>query len=339
MVIPKFIIDQNIINDEIRVLDNILSQQRQLKQTLLLYLEKISDGIYNATDEQDSTSLVSCLNGIQKSFENIKSNINKILELKKYLEDSSKLDSYDSSYFEKYNDEYMKLFEKISEDNIFYYTFMESLLKYMNVAFPDTNKIIEPLDEVSSNIENHSPINTTDTLKESENVENTNTDNFKNEIYIENKNLENSSNELTETQVLENDDDGLIEKTLFISEKTNNVILPYSTADLEEYFSSNPEKYSSIQDIIDKEYTIPLNNFRKPSFSRFREAYNLARNKSKLSFFKSLSLANEVFFNYNLDPTIITACKNVDELEIYLSCLEDNALDKFKCFKIVYDLI
>ena len=28
--------------------------------------------------------------------------------------------------------------------------------------------------------------------------------------------------------------------------------------DLEEYFSSNPSKYSSMQDIIDKEYTLPF---------------------------------------------------------------------------------
>ena len=82
MIIPKFIIDQSIINAEIRVINSLLSQQRQLKQTLILYLEKISEGILNANDDQDSTSLVSCLNGIKMSFENIKGNIDTLLELR-----------------------------------------------------------------------------------------------------------------------------------------------------------------------------------------------------------------------------------------------------------------
>ena len=68
MIIPKFIIDQSIINAEIRVLNSLLCQQRQLKKTLVLYLEKISDSILNATDMEDATSLVSCLDGIKKKF-------------------------------------------------------------------------------------------------------------------------------------------------------------------------------------------------------------------------------------------------------------------------------
>ena len=137
MIIPKFIIDQSIINAEIRVINSLLSQQRQLKQTLILYLEKISEGILNANDDQDSTSLVSCLNGIKMSFENIKGNIDTLLELRSFLEEASKLRAYDSKYFEKYNEDYIKIFEKISEDNIFYYTFMESILKYMSVVFEE----------------------------------------------------------------------------------------------------------------------------------------------------------------------------------------------------------
>ena len=88
MIIPKFIIDQSVINDEIRVLNAHLSQQRQLKQTLLLYLNKISDGLYTSQDERDTTSLISCLKGIQSTFENIKDNIAKLIELKEYLENA-----------------------------------------------------------------------------------------------------------------------------------------------------------------------------------------------------------------------------------------------------------
>lgn len=321
MIIPKFIIDQSIINNEKVLLNNILAQQRQLKQTLALYLEKISDGIYNATDIQDSTSLVSCLNGIKKSFGNIKDNINQILELKKYLDDSS-LTSYDSSYFENYNKKYMELFEKISEDNVFYYSFMESLLKYMEVSFPES----------STNTSQITNINTTkDEDVKIEDVKVFSTNDF--EKTAEQPIIE--TNESNDKEKLNSNK--LHERTLYVSSSHNNAVLPYSTIELERCFSTNPEKYNSIQDIIDKEYTVSLKKFHNPAISRFKETYNLARNKSNFSLIKSFSLACELFFSSNVDPVIIRACKNVNELYIYLSCLEDNILNEFKCFKIVYE--
>ena len=105
---------------------------------MLLYLEKISDGIYNATDENDINSLVSCLDTIKKSFENIKENINSIIELKQFLENTLRTNGYLNTFdCETYNKNFINLFEKIAEDNIFYYCFMESLLKYMKVIFPE----------------------------------------------------------------------------------------------------------------------------------------------------------------------------------------------------------
>lgn len=315
MIGSKFILDENIINDELDTLNNILNQQRQLKKTLFLYLEKLSESLSNATDTHDTTSLISCLETIKKNFENIKENIDKIKELKKYLLDSLKLDFFDPIYFEKYNKDFKSLFNKISEDNIFYYTFMESILKHMTVNFPDFNS--NTIKDISNNIELTPNVVSEKVLDETE---------IKNKI---NK-LQNNIN---------HENLHLNENVLLVSEKNKNVVLPYSTVELEIFFSDHPEKYSSIQDIIDKEYTLPLKYYKHAAISRFKEAFYLARKKSKLSFLKSLSLANEVFFNSNLNPAIITACKNVDELYIYLSCLDDNALDKFNCFKIVYDTI
>ena len=448
MIIPKFIIDQSVINNEIRVLNAHLSQQRQLKQTLLLYLNKISDGLYSSKEEKDTTSLISCLKGIQATFENIKDNIAKLIELKEYLEKAIEMNEYNSEYFEKYNEDYIKLFNKLSEDNIFYYSFMESLLKYMSVTFPGekpSESEVPNVDKIAEKLENFSTygkhaaiekepevvnkqeeIPTIETVTQdttvvdtpsissdtentmvfnNESVENILDDDFvdasdytfkenpsfendtivvpsfepqKEEVKFETKkfdfyqevpedytseipevieNTENIVEESPEVETIEEEpsvesvqevetisheklaDAELHEKTLLVSEKMNNVVLPYSTQDLEDYFSANPEKYSSIQDIIDKEYTLPLERFKNQPMSRFKEAYNLARNKSGYSKIRALKIANEVMFNTNLDPTIITACKNVEELEIYLGCLEDNDLDSFKCFKIVYDYI
>ena len=137
MFISRFLIDQNVINNELKVLNNILQQQRKLKKTLILYLEKISDCIYMAKEPQDLNLLISYINTIKKSFENIKSNINEIIELKNYLENITKFDYLETSYFEKYNNKYLNLFEKISNDNIYYYSFMETILKHVKIEFPE----------------------------------------------------------------------------------------------------------------------------------------------------------------------------------------------------------
>lgn len=308
MIGSKFVIDKNIINDELETLNNILYQQRQLKKTLLLYLEKLSEGLSNATDPHDATSLISCLETIKKSFENIKSNIDKIIELKKYLLDSLKINFYDPTYFEKYNKEFKEFFNKVSEDNVFYYTFMESIIKYMTVSFPEVNSNFA---KYGFNSPKSNNLSKEDLNKSKIDYS---SDDFENNLHLN-------------------------ENVLFVSEKNKNVVLPYSTIELEIFFSDHPEKYSSIQDIVDKEYTLPLKYYKHAAISRFKEAFYLARKKSKLSFFKALSLANEVFFNSNLNPAIITACRNIDELYIYLSCLDDNVLDQFNCFKIVYDTV
>lgn len=315
MIISKFVIDKNIINNEVKILNNILAQQRQLKKTLLLYLEKISEGISNAVDPKDSNSLISCLDGIKKSFENIKENINQLIDLKRYLENIITFDAFDTSYLEKYNEKFLELFNKISEDNIFYYSFMESLLKYMMVLFPEKN--------ISSNSNIHN---------QSENICVKSTENSNN--LETQKNSENLTEQINTTSI--NDFQQFIENTLLIYEKRKIAILPYSVLELEECFSNNPEKYSSIQDIINKEYTISLNQYKNASFSRFKETFKLAKNKSNFSFIESLNLANESFFNTNLDPAVISACKSMDELDIYLSCLEDGALEDFKCFDIIH---
>lgn len=62
------------------------------------------------------------------------------------------------------------------------------------------------------------------------------------------------------------------------------------------------------------------------------------KEREKDSFSATLDLALELTFKYNLNPAVITACKNLDELDIYLDCLEDMNLDDFKIFKIEYEI-
>lgn len=122
------------------------------------------------------------------------------------------------------------------------------------------------------------------------------------------------------------------ENCLIISETTGNIILPYYLNDL-----SNIEN-KTYEQIIQENYTLPVDLFKPAFVARFREAFKLAHNKEKKSVVFSLNLATELMFNYNLHPAIITACRNLDELDIYLDCLENNETEKFKCFNIIFEI-
>lgn len=127
------------------------------------------------------------------------------------------------------------------------------------------------------------------------------------------------------------------ENTLVISETQKKVILPYNINKVEDILQKN-KRYHSVEEVVNKLYTKPISYYKFSSISRFKEAYKLVKEKEKGSTFKALSLAFELFGNYSLHPAIITACKSLDELDIYLACLDENDLDDFKFFNIKYEV-
>ncbi len=147
-------------------------------------------------------------------------------------------------------------------------------------------------------------------------------------------NINNTSISLNNPENAKSDIPDFIEtrkNTLIISETTGNIILPYSINDLKN-------KNKSYEQIIDEFYTLPIDSFKPAFIARFRETFKLAHYKEKKSVIFSLNLATELMFNYNLHPAIITACRNLDELDIYLDCLENNETEKFKCFNIIFEV-
>ena len=142
---------------------------------------------------------------------------------------------------------------------------------------------------------------------------------------------------LPDSESSNNSSSPYLENTLVISDTKKKVVLPYNINKVEDIFRNN-HKYSSVEDVIDKVYTKPLDYYKFSPISRFKEAYKLITEREKGSKFKALSLAFELFSNYSLHPAIITACKSLDELDIYLACLEENDLDDFKFFNIKYDV-
>ena len=192
---------------------------------------------------------------------------------------------------------------------------------------------IKNIEEDMEHIENVEAVSSDELL--SEEVKN---DNSNEEI----ENLENveadSSDELLSEEI-ENDNSNsvthLIEKTLFIFNDIEKAILPYSISELETCFSSNPENYSSIQDIIDKEYTVSLENYRNSSLARYQEAFKLAKEKSELTLTDSINFARKFVFEEQVTPLIIASCTTIEDLNNYLDCLNNNILNEFNCFKII----
>ena len=127
-------------------------------------------------------------------------------------------------------------------------------------------------------------------------------------------------------------------RILIISEKRKKVFLPFYVEDLKQKLRHD-KSYKSLQDVINKEYIIPISKFKNPIIARFRESYNLMKKREKASISDSLDLALGLTFNNSLNPAIITACRNLEELEAYLDCLELNELSKFEYFEIKYEIL
>lgn len=158
---------------------------------------------------------------------------------------------------------------------------------------------------------------------------------FKNE-YSTPTEEDDSINEAQNNTLL-NDDEITDNDTLIISDSSQKVILPYTIEDLEKKLKKN-KKYKSLLDVIVNEYTLPLETFKNPVKSRFKEAFQLIKKKEHGSLTEAIGLGFELMFQSDLNPAVIAACRDLDELDIYLDCLDDNELDKFSCFKIEYNV-
>jgi len=138
--------------------------------------------------------------------------------------------------------------------------------------------------------------------------------------------------EIDEEKVIENNLED--NHTLVISEEDGKVYLPYTKDEIKKDVSQN--KDTKISEIIENKYILPLDKYKNSIRARFREGYNLMYHREGKSKRSAIMLGIELMFETNLHPAIISACKNLEELDIYLDCLDDNELEKFSCFKIIY---
>lgn len=128
-------------------------------------------------------------------------------------------------------------------------------------------------------------------------------------------------------------------KVLIISEKENKVYLPYKKTELKAYLSQYPTSYYSYKNVIEKEFILPLNYFmNNPSMARFRETYSLYRDREATSVVEALKKALSLAFKSELNPAVIAACKSKKQLNNFILCLDENKLNDFSDFEIIYDV-
>lgn len=127
--------------------------------------------------------------------------------------------------------------------------------------------------------------------------------------------------------------------TLLVSEKEQKAYLPFFYSKVKEIYQNSKDMYETLQDVVDTLFVLPLDNFKNSAISRFRESFYLIRNKEKGSLSKAIDLGLELMFKYELNPIIIAACRNLEELDIYLDCLEEQEVQDFPCFEIKFEVM
>ena len=303
-----YIESENYLKNQYESIIKDLNEQEKREnkkiEIILDFLDKFNDYLENDNNEKNTKSYIRMLEALKKLSDNLRINKVNINNLKTFL-NSLFPENFDitdelKNKINEYNNLAIECKKNINESSDQFENFITEYIK--NMTFSNAEKSIDNIDD------------------------NTNTINIESNENIQEKSIKESTQDLKDNRVL------------LISETQKKVFLPYNTEDLEKILQKK-KKYNSIQEVIDNEYTIPISKYKNPTLSRFKEAYKLMKNKEDFSVLESLDLAFEVTFNNSLNPAIITACKSLNELDLYLDCLETNSLDKFEPFEIKYEVL
>lgn len=326
MIILKDINEfKQYIRTQKELLEYIIKSQEYLKNIILNYMQNFAD----STEDIDVSlidNVLSYLDALQESLNLCNKNIKNCDSL---VSDLSKLDFYSTDKHENYNNFYKKLFQlnkKILQNTFKIEECIYSISKNSKLNFSNNDIAQNALkSDITQNILAENKINiSADNSKESkDDIDGSSIINAGENFFLLPSSIENGN---------------YLENTLIVSEPAGCVILPYKIFELNEILKNNGDKYSSMKDIIIANYTMPISVFKNPFIARFREAFKLVRNKENGSIKEAFDLGLELMFNYNLHPAIISACRNLDELDIYLDYLDNGEIEKYNCFKIIFEL-
>lgn len=310
------------IENEKNTIILMIDSQNVKKGILTDTMQRFANYADTVAPKEKNDSIAFFLNNFKNSLAIANTNIFLLNNLLGLLDEllNIKDNKDDKEFFEKldkYNVSFGEANDIILNNTIQIEQTLSHILSFSEFAFDSKNK----LNDLITNIANKNLVNL--------NVEGNTTS-----INVESI----SEVVINESLIQEFDKEEHPENTLVVSEKEGIVLLPFTLREINTIYNENRDKYASFKQIIEEKYTVKFDEYRNPALARFREAFKLMRIKEKASIIKAFELGMELFFNYNLHPAIISACKSLDELDIYLDYLEDNETHKFDCFKIIFDM-
>ncbi len=339
---------------DINQLDYELKKQKDNLNVMQECLKNINNAIQHADSFDDSKDINELLKDVKINLDNCRNNISNLETLKKHHSDLE--NNSNETEFNNYNELSNAYNETIKTTYNVYNEFLLKYINYTSFVIDNKNQIHDTKIENSTqntittktepnkpkiNVPVHSTFEFTadksfieNLIKKSKETQQftINNDFKKDEIIkkVEANNTENTTNT--------NDDDLKDNNVLLISERKNKIFLPYKIDDLNKILEHS-SRFQNIEEIINKKFTIPLDKHKNGTISRFKETYNFMRKREKASITDSLDLALELAFNSKLNPAIILACKNLEQLDTYLDCLELDELEKFNYFEVKYEYL
>lgn len=302
--------------------DNAINMQFKYRDIVVTLINAINDNIFNITNEADT--FVPVLTRAQDMFDLINLNIKDLQELKSNLSAIS--------------DEIVKLLVDIeSNHNNIEYTSQIQLIKDSLFDFSSReNEVNKNLAQCTVDVTSFFNDEKAKIYFERFNI-NTKIQSSESQVKPSNNVVENhhyDSSTVSKNFTINSSND-----TLLVSEKENKVFLPYKESEINLYLEQYPHDYKSFEDVVKKEYILPLDFYLKhPVLARFRETYSLIKDREGKSVVDSFKYAISIMLRYELSPVIIAACKTQAQLEDYLECLSKNKLDQFTDFKIKFEI-
>ena len=319
----------NNINSENKKYDDFIVAETEYRDAIVALINSLRERIFNAEQSNSQENFSTILNDAQNIFELINQNIQSVQALQSISEQISNntvelLVSIEANKdnSDTYNDKIQDLKNMVTEmsskdnnaqeqiykntlliNNFFGKKEIKDCLAYINI------KLENDLSDYHDNKFFHTP------RVPSNNSAN---DFSNNDIDIS---LKKSNN------------------TLLVSDRLRSVFLPYTEDEISLYLSQYPNEYHSFDDVIKKEYVLPLNYYMThPILARFRESYALIRDREGKSVVDAFKFAFNIMLKHELNPTIIAACKTQTQLEHYIDCLYKNRLEDFHDFNIKFDI-
>lgn len=294
---------------------NSYSKRISLYNTYLDTMQVFEDGIAqkNNLNKEDMENKKQVF---QIQINKIDSNLELLTSLLKNIDSIGNV-GVEKTILNKYNQKYKEIRNHYIINSVFEEQITE---KYINGLMADLAKTLEKMkEEHVKEIEK--------VLTEKANIQ-----------YV----TEKKENIIQEEQIVNNIEEKEIHiknnNTLLISEKQGKVILPYKAEEVLRIFNKEKSKYSSVEEVIEDKFTRNFSDFKIQFASRYVETMKLARDRENYSFIDAITIATEMMKKRFLHPAIISACRTLNELDVYLDCLDKNELEDFKIFKVKYEL-